>query len=319
MEYEKILADFLPDKIFDAHAHLYDETVFGSGGAVYDYDSYLKDYREMLGQERQYTLNFFFIPSVKKLGDPSLSLIPKTDEFVFSELDKHPQNYAELLVLPSESAESIEKRLSHAHISGFKCYHSLIQRKDTSQAEIEEFLPIGAWEVAEKYGKVITLHLMKSASLADENNLDYIVKTAKAFPGATLILAHAARSFATWTGLENVEKLKNIDNIFYDFSAVNESPAVYRIIDKIGVEKCLWGTDYPITTKKGKVVSIADGFYWLTEEDLARLPGAPAPYYYAVENLLAVRQACLMANLKKSQIEKIFYSNAKALFEKATQ
>ena len=40
---------------------------------------------------------------------------------------------------------------------------------------------------------------LKDKALADKDNLDYIIKMSKSYPDAVLILAHAARSFASWT------------------------------------------------------------------------------------------------------------------------
>ena len=37
-------------------------------------------------------------------------------------------------------------------------------------------------------------------------------------------------------------------------------------------------------------------------------------YLFATESMMAIRQACIMADLGRSEIEKLFYRNAASLF-----
>ena len=78
----------------------------------------------------------------------------------------------------------------------------------------------------------------------------------------------------------------------------------------------MWGSDYPISRLAGKAISIADSFYWIAEADLERFAGPTEFHSWLVgtENLMAVRQACLMLDLGSSDVEKLFYKNAATLF-----
>ena len=182
--------------------------------------------------------------------------------------------------------------------------------------DIKEYLPESAFVIADKMKKVITLHLVKDESLADPENLKYIKEMAKKYPNAILILAHAARSFASWTGFETVGELKGFDNIWYDFSAVCESPTMFQIIKLFGAKKVLWGSDYTIACLKGKALSLADSFYWLYEHEHPNVAKDINIYSVFEENLLAVRQALIMADLKQKDIEDVFYNNAITLFSR---
>lgn len=323
LEAAKILDDFLPDKIFDAHAHLYDSSFvsgMANGGGAFslrdhcEVTEYLEDMKPLLGN-REVRLNIVTTPDSGMVNPESPDRKASVD-FLADQLTRFPGNVGEVMVGPDDTAEDIEKMLVHPGIRGFKCYHLLAPNKPTWNAPIGDYLPESAWEVADKHGFVITLHMVRDRALSDPVNREYIIRMAKKYPGAVLILAHAARSFAAWTALEAVEEVKSLPNVWFDFSGVCESPAEFQIMRKCGVDRCMWGSDYPISRLAGKAISIADSFYWIGEQDLARFAGPTEFHSWLVgtENMMALRQACLMLDLGSSDVEKLFYKNAMTLF-----
>jgi glutamate-1-semialdehyde 2,1-aminomutase len=160
--------------------------------------------------------------------------------------------------------------------------------------------------------------MVKDKSLADPQNMKEIKRIASQYPDLTLILAHAARSFAPWTVIESVGELCDYENVWYDFAANCESPSMIQILKKVGVSRCMWGSDYNICKLHGKAISIADSFYWIGEEDLRRFSGATEfhAWHVGTENLMALRQACIMLELSENDVEKLFYKNAERLFDK---
>jgi len=194
----------------------------------------------------------------------------------------------------------------------------LADREVTWNASIGEYLPEGAWQVANEKKMCITLHMVRDHALSDEDNLHYIRTMAKKYPDATLILAHAARSFAAWTGIESVEKIADLENVWFDFSAICESPAMLQIIKKAGIKRCMWGSDYPVSVMRGKAISLGDGFYWIYQNDLDRFSGKTSLRHWLVgiENLMAMRQLCQLADLHESEVEDLFYNNAAKLWGK---
>ena len=313
------LADFVPDEVFDAHMHLYDESFAtfkcrnkpNGPFARYDLERYWQDMKPIL-PGRTIHVNTFPYPD-KHLA-VSTANRDASDAFTLAQLGKDPLSVGEIIVAPGDTAEELEKRLTHPRIRGFKCYHLLAnQGNDTFQCNNEEFLPEAAWEIANQRGMVITLHMVKDAALSHPNNLSYIKTMAKRYPNAILILAHAARSFAGWTGLEAVEQIAHLDNVWYDFSAVCESPAIFQILKKAGHSRCMWGTDYPIANGRGKCISLANTFQWLYERDLNAL-NVKGCWTIATETLMAIRQAAIMAELTPAQVEDLFFNNAMGLF-----
>lgn len=323
-EAAKILDGFLPDKIFDAHAHLYDAAFvpdMASGGAFAlrarcEVSHYLEDMKPLLG-DREVRLNIVTAPDAS-MADANSENRKASVDFLVDQLSRFEGHVGEVMVGPKDTVEDIERMLVHPDIRGFKCYHLLSENKPTWNASIGEYLPEAAWEIADKRGLVITLHMVKDRALSDPVNSEYIVRMAKKYPNAVLILAHAARSFAAWTALEAVDIVRPLENVWFDFSGICESPAEFQILRKCGVERCMWGSDYPISRLAGKAISIADIFYWINEADLARFAGPTAFHSWLVgtENLWALRQACLMLDLSESDVEKLFYGNAARLFGK---
>ncbi len=306
----KILEDFLPDKIFDAHMHLYDSSflpsVFEKGADKYvGVETYKKVMMPLLGNPKEFKMNIIPYPA-----DFSID-IEKSDAFLLNELNKSKNNVGEIIVLPTENCEDIEKRLVHPGIRGLKCYFYFSGEENCAQSLPHKYLTDDMWEVADKNKMCITLHLARDKSLSDPENLKYIKNMAKRFKNAKLILAHSGRAFASWTAVESVHELAKFDNIFFDFSAVCESPSIFQIFKKIGTTKCMWGSDYPMCAERGKAVSLADGFYWISEDDL---PSAKK-WILGLENLFAMRQASIMAELTKKQIEDVFWSNAERIFK----
>lgn len=313
LEIKKIINDFLPNKIFDVHMHLYHKDYMVGESETYTLENYYKDLSKTIG-DREIVANVIPYPSKKVVMVSDDRVLNFTDEFLYGELNKNPNNVGEILVLPNDTEESITARIKGEQICGFKPYHLLNGASDTTQLDIEEYLPESAFSLANKLGKVITLHLVKDKALSDEKNLNYIITMAKKYKNAKLILAHAARGFASWTTVESVDKIKELDNVWYDLSAVCESPAIFEIIKKCGTSRVMWGSDYPISNIVGKAISLADKFYWIDKNSNPEIAKEIEMISVFEENILAVRQASNMLDLTKKDIEDIFYNNAKRLF-----
>ncbi len=314
LEAAKILDDFLPEKLFDAHSHI---SHFPHGAIGQEtIDGFRKDFAPLVGN-RLLRANAISVPDKFIFGEGERD---RADAFVKAELDAHPDCVGEILVMPTDTPEEIEKRLVHKNVVGLKCYHIFAAGENTMQAGIDEYLPESAWEVASKHKLAITLHMVRDRALADPGNRTYIKEMAKKYPDATLILAHAARAFAAWTAIETVGEIAHLENVWYDFAAICESPAIMQIIKKVGISRCMWGTDYNICRLAGKAISLADTFYWINDKDLASFAGSSPTTFHswliATETLMAHRQACQLLDLSRTDVEDLFYNNAARLFQR---
>ena len=322
------LEDFIPEKIFDMHAHLYDTaylpnlarpgSIFAEGEAVADRAYYMRFQCPLYPGVRRLRLNLVSVPD-RSYGERGSGHRARCNEFLTKHLEENPDDVGEAFVLPEDTDEDIAGLLTHPNIRGFKCYHVAAHRENTWQAEICEFLPDSAWRAANERGLCITLHMAKDRALADPGNLENIREKVKKYPSAKLILAHAARGFAPWTVLEGVKRVT--ENVYFDVSAVCEPTAIFAVIKAAGADHVLWGSDFPVSMMRGKCVSIADSFIWLYSSMLAKLePDTEAQAnpgeanLVGVENLSALAQACDMLDLSRGDIENIFYHNGMRMF-----
>ena len=308
---------FLPDRIFDAHAHLYRTEALPEGDGLFqllgtrDVRRLDEDRKKLYG-DRRFGALLLMMPSPRYRSEPGLR--DRENAWLASQLDDAPDCFGTAYVMPGDSRDKIESMLVHPRIRGFKCYHQTADTAgSTLQAEIREYLPESAWQTAQEHGLSITLHMVKDMALSDPENFDYIRAMTAKYPGATLILAHCARGFAPWTAIEAVRKLRGIDNIYYDMAAACEPALMFEVIRQAGPDKVMWATDYPLDLVHGKPVPCGETFTWVYPYEL------PFPIHFpvcctALESLLAFREASLMLDLGKPEIEAIFWKNAQRLF-----
>ena len=136
------------------------------------------------------------------------------------------------------------------------------------------------------------------------------------YPGANLILAHCARSFNAGHGLEGLESLRGLDNVFFDNSAICEPQPVEEILRIFGPSRLMFGTDFPVSELRGRAVSSGDGFVWMSPTNLDWSTAAFGSHtVLGLESLLALKQGCRNRHMTDADIERIFYRNAYQLFK----
>ena len=313
------LQDFIPAKVFDAHAHIHNvehiednprSLCIRHGTATAQ--CFLEEQKALYGDR---VVKALLIPfptaNFKTPGIPE-----KANQWMLEQIKTAPECVAEVFVKPGDTREYIESLLVSDQIKGFKCYH--INAKvdgPTFMTDIGDYLPEVAWEIANERGFVITLHMVKELSLADPQNLSYIKEKTAKYPNAKLILAHCARGFASWTTIETVRQLKGIPNIYYDLAAIAEPATMYEVIRQAGHDKVMWGSDYCIDRVRGRAFSCGQTFTWVYDYDLPK-EGITMPMsLVCLECLFAFYQTSVMLDLTREQIEDIFYNNAIRLFD----
>lgn len=303
--------DFLPERIFDAHAHLYSAEIqtdtvsineeYGTAGAK----RFFEDAKLLYGSRRVQAM-FLPWPSVS-MRDPAVR--DQANRWMAQQLEAASDCVAEAFVLPTDSVADVQALLIHPRIRGFKCYYNT-RPENGGESDIETFLPESAWQVANDRGLFITLHMMKTLSPADPVNLAYILEKTRQYPNAKLILAHCGRGFAAWTILETARKLKGIPNIYYDLAAICEPAQIFEVIRQAGADHVMWGTDYPLCQLRSRPFSSGFGTFWLGKNERPSLPCA----LMGIESLFAFYQAAQMLELSRADAERIFYHNAVHLF-----
>lgn len=310
------ISAFLPERIFDAHAHIHHEDfmrtyagkpehVFGTPHVTAR--EYLQGMAE--GIPGAPVAGALLIPAPDPMmSDRANGLRDLSTAFVARELDARSDLFGEVYVVPGDSEADIEAMLVHERIRGLKCYY--FSSPHGNQGPANEFLPESAWRVADRRGMLITLHLACDGAMSDPRNLEYVETMARRYPRATLILAHAGRAFAAWTNLEPVKRLAKLENVCYDLSAICEAAPIQACIRAAGIDRVMWGSDYPCCNFVGRPVSFADRFVWFDEAAARACGHAGEVFQVLEESLIAMYLAADLLDLDRGAVRKLFYDNA---------
>jgi len=322
--YQQHIKGFVPPDVFDVHAHLYTipgiklplETSDPEAESVLDFDLYQNTLAAWMGDDAPADGLFFAAPITRRV-DTDIE-----NRFVRREVAARPGSSCLMLVRPNADPDAVERELLKHGDAGFKVYHLLADVPadvQTFDLPSESFLPDWVWAIADRHELAIMLHMVRPRALADPMNQDYIRQRCERYPGARLILAHAARGFCGRHTVEGIHSLVGLDNVFFDTSAICEPDAFHAILKTIGPTRLMFGTDWPVSNTRGRCVSVGDGFFWMHEHntDFASQPFG-RPTLVGNESLLALRDAARTVQLNTRGIEQLFHDNARALLKQPT-
>ena len=307
------LASFLPDRLFDAHTHLWrrDCVPWSINGDDEDlgYAQYMSSIAEIHADRTTKALFIPFITADNK--DMALA----ANEWVSQEIADDPDCRGIFFIKPEDDPEWVRDEVRRLGLHGLKCYHTMSSVDPTWEAGIEDFLPEPLIKVADEEGWVITLHMVKSRAVADPANIQCIRRYCENYPDMKLILAHSARGFQPAHNLEGLPKLTGLDNLYFDTSANCEPIAHQSIMRIIGHDKLMYGSDLPVSHLRGRSLSAADSFLWLYEETpvWAVKHSNIDPVLVGLEHLRSLKWACWSERLTDTQVEDIFWNNAARL------
>jgi glutamate-1-semialdehyde 2,1-aminomutase len=305
------LASFIPDNVFDAHAHWYDMRIFAPGADASSFKRSTwvghESYQTCMGRwmESRMPRNGLFFPM------PARGLDRKeANRLIVEEAARFPDSRCLLIISPNDDPAEVERLARDRSVAGFKVYHLFAPRSDTQSAPPAEYIPEWAWEIADRHGLCIMLHMVLARSLADERNQRYIAERCRKYPNARLILAHAARGFCGRHTVQGIHALRGLGNVFFDTSVVCESAAIQAILEVFGPTRLLFGSDFPLSEARGRSINLGDSYHWIYESDV--VPPAPQQVtLVGIESLLAIKEACRTLHLNDSDIERIFSVNAR--------
>ncbi|MBM3775665.1 MAG: aminotransferase class III-fold pyridoxal phosphate-dependent enzyme, partial [Acidobacteria bacterium] len=302
---------------FDAHGHFYSRAHQGAsyagstlslGPEPAGWAAYRDQVSQWMGDRTPAGGLFFAFP--RKDAD-----VAEANRFVAGEVRGNPNLRALMLVRPEDDPSQVEREVEAEGFAGFKVYLCYTRAGEPYQAEAGDFLPEWAWEIAARRNLAILLHLSKSRAVADPANLEYIRRHCLQYPAARLILAHCARSFCAANALEGLAVLSDLDNLYFDNSAICEPEPQREILRLFGPTRLMFGLDFPVSQLRGRAISVGEGFVWLDPEnqDWSKSQFG-APTLIGIENLLALEQACRAAHATDGDIEQIFFRTAHQLF-----
>jgi glutamate-1-semialdehyde 2,1-aminomutase len=312
------LESFVPDRIFDAHAHLYARAHFpqtgaphlvATGPAVAGFDRFRQCMEELI-PGRAATRGLFF-----PFPHPQVD-VSAANDFLYRETGDISEALGQMLITPAIGADAIREAVRQHKIVGLKCYHVFSTTRPTFDSKIENFLTEEHVRVAHEEGLSITLHMVRARALADPDNQATIRRYCQSYPGMRMILAHAARGFNPHHTMAGIESLRGLDNVWFDTSVVTDSGAIEAIARALGHRHIMYGSDFPVTHLRGRCVAVGDSFVWLSADNLKLevAYGRPELPLVGHEALRTLKVAALALGWSDSQVEDVFYGNAATLF-----
>ncbi len=319
---ERYVRPYLPGRIFDAHAHLFCHEHYALGElpdgfmgtpAITGIEAY-RHYINWLHPDGRTAGGLFF-------GLAFMGNRVANNEFVAEQMRyANAQEFwalGQMLISPDMDPEYVRQEVRRGGFVGLKPYHTMAQTTGPTF-----FTPIDAYLI-EKHVKVaheerlsITLHIVRDRAMADPINQAIIRRYCENYPNMQLILAHAARGFNPWHTIEGIGSLRGLRNVWFDTSAVTEAGAFEAIVDVMGHDRLLYGTDFHISHLRGRCIAIGDSFHWLyaNEMSLNERHTNLMPVLIGLESLRSVILAIHRLRLNDHQIEDLFYGHSARLF-----
>jgi len=304
------LEDFVPEKVFDAHSHIWSEAHALPGTP----DSLLRvpvDADELFAVSRQLFPNRQL--AFMMLGTPVLDIdFAGHNRWLAAESQKYPDCFSAALCTPQMLPEEIIGTWQQLKYRALKPY--LIYADNPGRSPISGLITEAQLEAANELGLMVVLHVDKAECLNDPENLQELSYFCGKYPHVVWLLAHCGRSFNSLL-LENcIHKLKHLDHICYDLSAVCDPYSMYLLFKYEDTSRLMYGSDnIAAGMLRGTYASVNRGWKYVTDSNFS------APTYICFEQLHAMRKAALMAGLDGKALEDIFWNNAMRIYSRAPE
>jgi glutamate-1-semialdehyde 2,1-aminomutase len=211
------------------------------------------------------------------------------------------------------SLKHLDEQFRSSGFLGLKPYRVYAKSGNSHACGITDFLPEEQIEFAHCHSAIIMMHLSKRDALADEANIEDLLRLTAKYKNAKWILAHCGRSYSAWPIERAAARLRDVPNIWFDVSSVCESDAIAALLDCFGPERVMYGSDdLPIGAVRGKYITFGYAWSFLSENnhslDLSHCN--PQMTFVRYEQLRAMRRAAIGAGLSPSQISDLFCDTA---------
>ncbi|NLB81934.1 MAG: amidohydrolase family protein [Clostridiaceae bacterium] len=333
--YEQELKDFLPDKIFDIHTHVWLKAlndpkpiIPGEVKRTVTWPSMVAADNSIEDLQETYLL-MFPGKDVKALIFASGGGSDKNNAYV-SESSKRSGFPALYYSSPTQSADEIENIIRSGGFLGLKSYLNKTPKYlSVNEIRIYDFFPRHQLERLNQMDAIVMLHIPRDGRLKDPVNLAQILEIKKDYPNVRLIIAHVGRAYVESDIGNAFEVLSAAPDLMFDFSANCCESAITEVIQSAGVKHVMFGTDMPILRMRCRRIEengtyvnlIPPGLYGDPKQDshLREVSAKEAEKitFFAYEELLAFKRAAETLNLSRQDIEDIMYNNAVNLIEGA--
>ena len=322
--WEEELRDFLPDKIFDAHMHIWEPGTRKSAqkGCVtwtsivasdMTYENMVETYAKVFPGKQ-----------VKQLIMASpLCKLDVANEYALKCAKEHGHP-----VLYCTNWDSDEAEIFNALKKGF-CGIKPYQNNSPSyipaaEVRIFDFLTPRQLEFINKVHGIVILHIPRNLRLRDPINLAQLMEIDEKYPNAKVIVAHVGRAYIPSDVGDSFEILKHTKNLYFDFSANTSDYAMQKLFESISSDRILFGTDMPFSKMRmyrieenGTYVNVVPrGLYGdVSNDPHMKESDEENISTFVYEELLAFKRAAAAVGYTRDDIEKIMYKNAEKLFD----
>ena len=321
--YDRELKGFLPEKMFDAHVHVFDTSclvpgytfppkhVYQKVGGVFTLEQCL-EWAAALLPEQAFSMNCF--------GQPSCDTnLEKAADYCGSIADNR-RCFAMALVSPRDSAETVIRRVERNRLIGYKPYLDFVDWKEKRDVTIHDMLPAAQMEAADARGLAVTLHIPRPGRLGDPVNQRQMVELCRRYPRAKILFAHIGRAYALGNVVGFLDGIAACPNAYIDTAMVNHEGVLEYAFRNFPKDRILFGSDAPIAFLRGKSVEINNRYAYLMAEDYAigtsiyDADHAVTFTSFFYEQLRGIKRAAERAALSRDDIENIFFNTADRLF-----
>ena len=322
------LSEFIPNKIFDIHTHIY-RWVFNL-----DPKKELGPFSQTIGKyfpevtwELANKIDSLMMPGkiVDRLSFPFPFPYPcdfqSSNNYLSKEISKGYNSHGLMLVHPKMNSENIEINLFKNSFKGFKPYRYYSSTGDSVNARILDFMPENQIKIADKYGLIIMMHLSKKDAVADSENIFDLINLSSKYPNVKWILAHCARSYSAWAIEKAAKQLRGLKNIWYDCSTVCESDALDALYTGIGMDRLMYGSDDMIGPLRGKYITFGNAWAFLSpyNNSLNLSHCDDRMTFIRYEQLRAMKRGSRQIGLDQKKREALFHDTAFSLINSIKQ
>lgn len=316
--YKNEFYDWLPRKIFDSHVHIFDESNFKLGYELPEQSCYRKfggtftaeqclKIVEVLLPGHEFSMNCFGSPDAEADLDAA-------SKYTGSIADNE-QIFGMALVSPKDNIDDVKRRIMEYGLIGYKPYRNFVDWMEPEEVTILDMLTPEQMEFADEKGLAITLHIPKSARLADPVNQKQMVEICQRYPNAKIIFAHIGRAYFMNNVIGFLDEVAKCENAYFDTAMVNHPGVLEYAFNNFPRERIVFGSDAPIAFLRGKSVEINNQYAYLMGENYAigsTIYDADnivqfTTFFY--EQLRGIKVASEKAGLSCEELENFFYNN----------
>ncbi|MDO4549007.1 MAG: amidohydrolase family protein [Clostridia bacterium] len=335
--YEQELRDFLPDEMIDIHTHVWLSKYRPEKPLAPGEVKRAVTWPSLVARDN----------SVEDLIETYKLMFPgkKVTPMIFSSTKKATQAACNAYIRecmektgfpglyyssPDQSAEEVKRHILAGGYLGTKSYLELAPAYiPEAEIRIFDFFPKHQLAMLDEMGAIVMLHIPRHGRLKDPVNLQQMIEFKREFPRIRLIIAHIGRAYTKNDVGNAFETLAAAPDLMYDFCANTCEYAMTKLLEAVGPEHVMFGSDMPILRMRTRRIEenntyinlVPPGLYGDPKQDSHLREVSPEEgekiTFFMYEEILAFKRAATTVGLTKDEVKMCFYDNARKLIDSA--